>query len=467
MIRRGDVMISKALTDDLKDIVGEDGIHAGSSALEPYLDAGGKSTGLVRVLPRDSQDAMDIMHLARGERLNVFSVRTRYMPEGLEGKQGLLLDPARMDYIKNIDARNMMGYIGAGVTFEQLKPKLDEVGMRILIPASAESPYVMRSYMDRDILVGEVCYRHNNLSIFHAALADGDMWIAGSQQMGGEGNADFREDQGTQLSPFFGASEDIFGIPVYGVIYLYPKREMREVLSFGFPDLEGALDFSYKVSKEDHCFELVGGDSLFWSILCNENTSSAEALAGELPPWTVLLSIEHKPELVELQKELVMKDAKAMGGKELPADINETLASQLERPWYLWERPYYRGSLKKIFYYAFKQKVPELFSLVEGKAREAGLEAARCFVPVYFGGSFYCESDLHFPPDREEQAGKTWRDAYNSLLLDDVLVDKPTGELAKMVFGRAESSYIEMIRRFKRIVDPEGRVNPGQLLEGI
>ena len=69
--------------------------------------------------------------------------------------------------------------------------------------------------------------RHIQLSIFHALLADGRLWVSGSQQMADEGHADFREDQGPQLSPFFGASEDIYGIPVYGVVYIYPAREKR------------------------------------------------------------------------------------------------------------------------------------------------------------------------------------------------------------------------------------------------
>ena len=454
------------VTRELSDIVGAEGVRSGAAALEPYLDARGLSTELVRVLPRDTDQALEVMEFAASRKLEVFSVRTRYLPKGLVKRRGLLIDPARMDYIKNVDGRNMMAYIGAGVTFEKLQPHLDKAGMKVLMPACAESPYVVRSYIDRDILLGSTANRAYQLSIFHALLADGRLWVSGSQQMAEEGHADFREDQGPQISPFFGASEDIYGIPVYGVIYVYPVREERRVLAFGFNELERAVGFAYKVCREDHCFEIAGADARFWSVMAGPD--KAEGLYSALPPWTVLLSIEHHRELVEMQADLVARDASDLGGKSLSDDLTSALGSLLGRPWYRWDRDHLRGATLPVDCYTFSEQVPEALSAGTQAAEAEGLApAGNLFIPIYFGGAFYCESDLYHAAEESEKAREAWRVAYRSILERDFLVDRPRGELASMVFSRAKPSFLEMIKRVKRILDPDGRLNPGQLLEEV
>ena len=88
--------------------------------------------------------------------------------------------------------------------------------------------------------MGSSGFRASQLTIFHAVLADGRIWVSGAQQMTDEGMCDFREDQAPQFSLFFGASEDIYGIPFYGIVYTYPLREERRVQLWGFDDLEPA-----------------------------------------------------------------------------------------------------------------------------------------------------------------------------------------------------------------------------------
>lgn len=458
--------MNKILADDLRDIVEEGGVKTGAAALAPYIDARDKSTELVRVVPRDVDHALEVMDLAADRKLKVFSVRSRYLPDGLEKEQGLLVDPAALDQVKNIDTRNMMAYIGAGVTFEQIRPQLEKAGMKLLMPACAESPFVVRSYIDRDVLIGSMANRAYQLSIFHAALADGRLWVSGSQQMADEGHADFREDQGPQLSPFFGASEDIYGIPLYGVVYIYPDREERKILAFGFNDLKPAVDFSYKVCREDHCFEIAGADANFWSVLAGPG--EGESLRSALPPWTVLMSIEHHRELVEMQAGMVTADAAGLGGKPLGEDVTGKLGSLLGRPWYRWDRDHHAGATLPVKCYTFADQVGTALTANAQAAEAQDLPpAGHLFVPVYFGGAFYCESDLYHAPDAADTARAAWREAYTSILKEGYLVDTPRGELARMVFAQAKPSYLDMIKRVKRILDPEGRLNPGQLLEGI
>lgn len=459
-------MSLSGLKPGLRQVVGDEGIRDGKEALSVYIDSNGSESALLRVLPENTDQASRVMQAAAEAGASVYTVRSRYMPEGISGKTGILIDPARLDYIKRIDPRNMMAYIGAGVTFEQLKEELDGLGLRILYPACTDTRYVVRSYLDRDLLIGEIINRHTQLSVFHAVLADGRLWASGTHQMGEEGHADFREDQGPQFSPFFGASEDIYGVPVYGIVYLFPIREKRAELSFGFDNLKDAVEFSYRVSRKEHCFELAGGDPVWWQSLEGDRSSSVQ---GVLPPWAVALSLEHRADLVDVQLPMVEREAAANGGEKLDGEITAVLAGHFGRPWYLWERSAYSGAMRHVFCYTFSEKIPEVFSICRGAASAPDLsgELGNCFIPVYRGGAFYCESDIHHPVEMNREACQAWRDAFAGLLERGALVDKPKGELARLVFSRAEPSYISMIKRVKRILDPDGRLNPGQLLEGI
>ncbi len=452
-----EVMSQNVLEQELADIVGPDGVICGPQALDVYADGAGRSTDLVRVLPRSDEEVISLVETAANHELKVFTVRGKFIPEGLAVQQGLLIDPARLNEISQINNRNMLAYIGAGVTFEQLEQELAAEGLGLLMPASAESPYVLRSYLERDALVGSVSFRQPQVSIFHAILADGRKWISGTQQTSPEGNADFREDQGPQISPIFGGSEDIYGIPVSGVVYVYPRKSERRVLAYGFDKLEDAVAFTYRLSRNEHCFEIAGGDCLWWS------TIAADSL--DLPPWTVLLSIEQHKALVDNQAGQVAAAAKGKNGSALAPNLTETLAGTLRRPWNVWERNGVKGAVDTVKYYTFSSKVPSLFAAASAELEE--LSVGRGFVPVYFGASFFCENTLHYAPEEHQQVQDRRLAAYARVLEHRALVSRARGPLAKIIFDRGNPATVNLMKQFKQLFDPEGLINPGQLMEGI
>ncbi len=412
------------------------------------------------------------MDMAYCSDIPVYTVKRKYFEDSsLADREGLLIDLHKMNRIRNIDPRNLIANIEMGVTFEQLQKELDKVGLRVLFSAAAGSESVLRSYLDRDILLGSVCYRQPNLSIFHAITADGRLWKSGSQQITDEGHADFREDQGPQFSPLFGASEDIFGVPFYGIIYVYPKREYRRVLAFSFPKLEPAMELLYRISRKDQCFECFAGNRRFLSVLSTNSAKEADSLAAELPPWTVVISLEHYRELVELWEEYITQDARGLSGDRLDADLTTRLASQLENSWYFHDRDKYRGRCLPITFYHYCRKVPGMFHPLQERAAEDNLspdDLGQLVVPVYFGGAAYCEVDLYLEADQAEPVGhRLVSDSYDTLLDMGALVDKPLGDVAEKVFSRVNPTYIEMIKRFKSIMDPKCILNSDQFLEGI
>lgn len=466
-------MAAATVFKELAEIVGADNVGGGASALRNYFRNPVTESGLTLVRPGDEYELSEVMVVAERDKIPVYSVRREKMENDLAAKEGLLIDLSRMDGIKKIDRRNLMGHVYAGVTYERLQEECLKKDCKLLLPAAAESRSVLRSYLDRDILNGNAVYRFPNLSIFHAVLSDGRIWVSGSQQLTSEGIADFREDQGPQFSLFFGASEDIFGIPFYGIVYLYPLREKRRVLLFGFDALEPALELAYKVNREEHCFECVTADARYLSVLLSRNADQAENLRSQLPAWVTALSLEHHAELVDLWEKYVRSDAEAVGGKVLDEELAASMDTQFQKPWYLFDRDYFRGRTAVIQHYDFRSRAPGLLSRLRELAAEKGYpseDVGQALIPVYFGGSFYCETDLYYRPSAEEESERAagiLREAYRLLLDEGSFVDRPRGEVAEMVFQRVNPGFIKVMKTFKGIVDPAGIMNPGQLLEEV
>ncbi len=465
-------MISQNTVSELKEICEPANVLSTASDLTAYF-AGSPPDDMVLVKPKDEFELSRVAKYATREKLPLYSVRRDAMEVRGDMDGGLLLDLTRLKRIKKIDRRNLMAHIYAGVTFEELQAECLKRDCKLLMPAATASHSVLRSYMDRDVLNGSVCYRAPNLSIFHAITADGRPWISGAQQMSSEGIADFREDQGPQFSLFFGASEDIFGIPYYGIVYVYPLREERRVLAFGFDDLAAAKDLAYKLSREEHCFECFTANARYLSVLCSETPGEAEALRSSLPAWVTAVSLEHRSELVAMWDGFARQDAEALGGRLLGAEVTEMIDARLQTPWYFSERNYLAGRMDHVFGYDHYGRVPQILGAVDAAAEAAGYDAAelgQLIVPVYFGGSAYCESDLYYDPADSAQAGKAAearRSAFSAILEAGSMVDKPTGAVADMVFAKADPGWLNVVKRFKRIIDPDGLMNPGQLIEGV
>jgi FAD/FMN-containing dehydrogenase len=58
-------------------------------------------------------------------------------------------------------------------------------------------------------------------------------------------------------------------------------------------------------------------------------------------------------------------------------------------------------------------------------------------------------------------------DIYKTLLDKGAHLNRPTGEVAEIVYGRMNDENIRMIKNLKKVLDPKGLLNPGQLMEGV
>lgn len=459
---------------ELRRLLGEKNVRTGSGVLSSYFPEPLDGADLTVVMPQSVDHLSDVAAFSYENEVPLFSVKRKTDGGNLSGKKGILVDLSGMDQIKKVDVRNLTANVYAGVTFEKLAAELAKTNQRVLYPIAGTSPSILRSYMDRDVLSGEGGYRHPHISVFHAMMADGQLWVSGSQQLTDEGHADFREDQGPQFSPFFGASEDIFGIPYYGLVYTYPNREERRLVAFGFDEIGPAKDLLYKVSRAEWCFESLAANERYLSVILADGDAGAVAgIKKKLNPWTVVFTMEHYKDLVDLWERYIKEAAKDLGGKALKGQVPEMCEKALSAPWNIYDRDYFKGRTRDINCYNYFKNVPDTFAAIDEAASGAGLkteDVGKVVVPIYFGASAYCEADLYFDPKDEKTAlavESAYLKAYRSLIEAKAFIDRPRGKVAEMLYSEMDPSYVNMIKLFKRTVDPKGLLNPDQLLEGV
>ena len=413
--------------------------------LAGYLEPGTSCRDLIAaVFPRNKDDVGKVLEAARGGGFAVYTP----IPWGLNPpRPGIVLDFRFMADIRSIDTRSLFLDIEPGVTWEQVLPVLAERGVRVALPASAKSPYVLESALEREVALSAARFSNRQLSTFHAILADGREYRSGSDALPNS-VAHWREDGGPNISRVFTGSRNSFGIPVRGYVFLYPEPEDRKVVALGFANRRQACALARRAARSEIGTEVV--------VL---SRAGAKHVLGEGPglsAWSAVFGLEGPPALVKYQErrlgqlasELKLKPKACAGG------LLEAFGAALGRPWYA-------PGLSIGFYTNF-ERVEELSAMFESALGEMG-RPAQTLIPVKRGASVYVQHDLHAARDTDGA-----RAAIKRLLpaLSDAgaYFNDPTGPLATHIFSR-QPGYFELLRSLKRLVDPGDILNSGQVVE--
>ena len=198
----------------LRDAAGSGVLTNDAAALKCYFKDQQPRMELTLARPRDSLELADLAAAAYENDIPIYTHRRGFLPAEVAKSGGVLMDLTGIDDIVRIDEPNLLAFIEYGVTFERLKKELDKLDLRLLMPAAATSSSIVRSYIDRDVILANGATRPYQFTTFHAILADGRLWMSGTDQYTPDGHSEFREDLGPMYSNLFGASEDIFGMPL-------------------------------------------------------------------------------------------------------------------------------------------------------------------------------------------------------------------------------------------------------------
>jgi len=396
---------------------------------EPYL-AGGADAGaiLAVVKPRTLEEIKGLIVMANASCIALYTP----MPFGLEPKRpGVIVDPGRMNRIFSLDSKKLTAVIEPGVTWEQMLPEVEALGLRMAVPAAARQGYVLGAYQERDIVLSASRYTNKQVSNLHLVLADGREYRSGSHAlpMAEPHGINWREDGGPNLSRLMLGSRNMFGLAHKGYVYLYPHFEKRQVTVLGFNRIGAALKAAQFIANREMAVECV-----------TLNRAKAEAITGkEIPaPWLTVAAIEGSADLVKYYRKRLSKEFKDLDElKKLAPAFEGAFRSP-------WEAPD-----TTVGFYTFFSRVPEFDKLIKKP------DVPRMVVPVKRGASVYNHYELPERPDMK---------VYEKLLDAGAFFSSPTGSLAHALFART-GDYEKYVRIIKRRIDPGGIMNPDQMIE--
>lgn len=412
-----------------------------------YLEPGNNFPNLFAVIyPRATQELKAILSVAGTYGFSIYTP----LPWGLNPpRPGCVVDFRFMNRILMIDERNLFMEIEPGVTWEQALDAVRNLGVRIALPAAAMSPYVLDYAMNTSIYISSVMDNIRQIATFHTLLPDGRDYRSGSDSLP-TSKAHWREDGGPNISRAFFSSWNIFGITVGAHLYLYPRREKRKVLQFGFATIDGVIKAASQISRKEIFTEIVILSR--WSSQVKAGLTEEEMRLS--PPWVMLLGLDGPEDLVTYYEKRVRELVASFGisTKTLPLSISEKLESSLDKPWY--------SRRHSIGFYTNWSRVKNFYSFATDRLKNTG-DISVTIIPVSGGASCFMHFELIGPAENSEE---TIKPLLRELADRGAFFPSPTGPLASHIFNK-QPAYRNLLRTIKEVFDPASILNTGQVLE--
>ena len=338
----------------LVQVLGDEGI---GKEVSSYFRGRVEAPELRVAFPESVEDIQKILRVARDASLPVFTTYDTYFPRSVSSQEGILLDFKKMNKIERIDPKNLVVHVQRGVTFEQLGEELKRYDIKLAPPVAATSKSVMEQNVARGLVLNAAKYPQLVVSNMLVVLADGRIQKTGTHALSEEA-ADLRWDGGPELSDWYYASEDIFGIVARASIYLFPVWEERRVLSFGFDKPDEAWGLIREIPRRELCIEALTLDK-------KEMMNLMGLTEDELPPWVVVVGLEGKKKLVDYQEKQVQEIVARWGGTKLDGQF-EKMAEVMGEPWYAIDQPH-------VGFFTTFDRISKFDATVQDMVKAAGL----------------------------------------------------------------------------------------------
>ncbi|MEM2882890.1 MAG: FAD-binding oxidoreductase [Candidatus Bathyarchaeia archaeon] len=476
-MKRHDLILKKLIR-----ICGEGFVFDDRDTLLPYsYDVGNLSTpddpeGFPEfvVMPRSANQIQRIVRLANKEKEPVVPFISGANMGGLTipSKGGILVDQRLMKGLW-IDEENLYAVVEPGVTFGMLERELRRRNLHFPCPMASPSS---ASVVGNVLLAGmghlETKYgcQGGLLNSIEAVLPTGEIIRAGSCAIS---NHWFSRFPLADLTGLFVGWHGTTGIVTKMAIPLYKRPEFKDVLNMGFESFGDAAKFVAEWSRLELAHSVEG---VTWAL------AQAPSQRWPLPPkppgdpafYLFSLIFGHSQEELDYKKRVhdrLMSDLLAKGEIsdaryiEMPKEAKEA-RTNVPNPW--------------VFRYADHRgggAVAWVGSFVPPSAWERGLSGSselmeeHGFAPAVslrsMDSGHYAALRAIIPYNRadkgERRKVRELMEGLVELTLDlGGLIYKAHPWVAKVMLSRAHPGYMKLLKRIKRLLDPNRIMNPGK-----
>lgn len=370
---------------------------------------------------------------------------------------GLTIDLSRMNEVLEVHAEDLDCVVQAGVTRKQLDQYLRDVGLFFPIDPGADATIggmvATRASGTNAVRYGTM--RENVLSLT-VVLADGTVIRTGSRAR--------KSSAGYDLTRVFTGSEGTLGIVTEVTLRLHGIPETIQAAICTFPSIESAVDaaiavvqFGVPIAKME-LLDIAAIEAINRHVGSNHEASD-----------TIFLEFHGAPQAVAEQVETVRQIAKGNGGSAF-----RWAASQEERTtlWKARHEAYYSAVAMRpgARGWATDVCVP-VSNMAESIAATKTLLASSSVPAAIMGhvgdGNYHVvfALDPNSPEERAELQRINAAMIERAIALDGTCTGEHGIGLGKLAYMTKEhGEAIEVMRRIKNALDPNGLLNPGKVL---
>ncbi len=479
----------------LIDIVGQDGVFdnpgtAESFSLDQHLLPPMEPSLLVK--PRNVDQVQQIVLWANETRTPLVPVssgqphlRGDTLPTAPES---VIVDLTEMKRILKIDRRNRLALIQPGVTYSQLQPELQSVGLRLIMPLLPRgNKSVIASLLEREPLMSPR-YQWNLLEPLRSleiVWGNGDKFYSGSGTFRGEKEEDWQQGLVPVQGPgpgqldfykFVSAAQGSMGIVTWASVKCEVLPEFRKLFLIPAERLEDVIDFTYNLLRFRFGDELFIVNNTCLAHILAHDMDGVASFKDTLPAWIVVVGLTGGQilprERVQAREEDIRDIAQQYALKMVPAipgcrggDLLELILHPSPEPYW---KLRHKGGAQEIFFLTTLDRTPRYVATMHAAANERQVPAPDIGVyiqPVHQGVGCHCEFILPFDRDSAPEVLKTealFSNASRRLFDQKGFFSRPYGIWADMVYN-ADARTTIVTQKIKQIFDPNHVMNPGKL----
>jgi len=477
----------------LAEIVGSDNFSDDPKALDTYskdfsLTPPGAPNCVVK--PKTAEEVQKVIKFASENSLPVVPVSSTVHFHGatIPKQGGIILDLTRMNRIFEVDEPNRRVRMEAGVTWEQITNHLAKKGFRIMMPLL---PHPLRSavtdHLEREVITNTVYDYGEPLQSMEVVWPTGEIFRTGSASVMGYPDSPSKganpSGPGIDFYRFLQGAQGTMGVITWANLKTEYLTKMDRIFLAPVNDLRQAIEFLYRILRLRIGQECLLLNNINLAVIMAEDwPKDFERLRTSLPPWTLILVIsghQRRPEgKIKYEEEALNKVTKnefpqislADSLPGLPGSGKKLLA-MLRKPWpkevTYWKNRY-KGGCHSLFFITKPALMPRFINKVGEIATKHGYpmsDIGGYMQPIEHNRACHLEFNFFYDPTSRpevERVRKLSTAAAPVLLKEGALFTRPYGELAKLVYDKADG-YAATLKRVKKLFDPNNIMNPGNL----
>ena len=401
--------------------------------------------------------------------------------------EACLVDMSEMSRIVRVNRRNRAALVEAGVTFGPLLEELSKAGLRPNMPlCPRETKSVVTSALEREpvIMPRYQWDLVDPLMSIEIVFGTGDLFRAGSgagpgtlEEQWASGQAQKSPMGPSQFDPvrLVQGAQGTVGVVTWASLRVEQKPSEERLVFVGSQNLEDLVRLVYRLMHRrlgEECF-ILNASAL--ASLSKSDRSDMDSFSYSSPPWVLVLGFtgfEWRPgeridyqlaDAGELMKALGLEPRGSLDGLTSSA-MREIISGPSAEPYWKDRR---LGSSREIFFLTTMDRAEEFVKVMRDAALKHSYPEELIGVylqPLLGGRTAHLEFLLPHSPDEEIDA--IFIDASRALFEAGAYFSRPYGAWADLVWAKDPDMH-RAVERIKKIFDPLGIMNPGQMGLGV